>query len=227
MVEIWRWPNASYSVSATACIDTPSRIAASRSTTTWVRNPSFCWSVATFSSSGRSARRWRNFGAQTASSAGSVSTSVYWNCVRLTRVPICTSCTGWKNAVMPGMPAIACCSRAITTAAESRWRTGFSAIDSRPVLGVALIVPAPTNETTPVTAGSRRTISATCVCSVARRGIDTLCPASVTAMISPVSCCGRNPLGTIMYRPMVPTSVLAATSSISRWRPNVQSRLRR
>ena len=32
MVEIWRWPNASYSVSWIACIDTPSRIAASRST---------------------------------------------------------------------------------------------------------------------------------------------------------------------------------------------------
>jgi hypothetical protein len=32
IVEICRWPNASYNVSWIACIDTPSRIAASRST---------------------------------------------------------------------------------------------------------------------------------------------------------------------------------------------------
>ena len=42
MVEICRWPNESYSVSSTACIDTPSRIAASRSTEMSVLNPSFC-----------------------------------------------------------------------------------------------------------------------------------------------------------------------------------------
>ena len=32
----------------------------------------------------------------------SVSISVYWNAVRLTRVPMVMSCTGWKNAVKPG-----------------------------------------------------------------------------------------------------------------------------
>ena len=94
------------------------------------------------------------------------------------------------------MPATACCMRAITTATGSRWRIGFRAMVSRPVLGVALIVPAPTNETTPVTAGSRSTISATCVCSDTSRGIDTLCAASVTAITTPVSCCGRKPFGT-------------------------------
>ena len=114
------------------------------------------------------------------------------------RVPIWMSCTGWKNAVMPGMPAIACCIRAITTATGSRWPIGFSAMVSRPVLGVALIVPAPTNDTTPVTAGSRSTISATCVCKSISRGIETLCAASVTATSTPVSCCGRKPFGTTM-----------------------------
>ena len=114
------------------------------------------------------------------------------------RVPIWMSCTGWKNAVMPAMPAIACCMRAITTGAGSRWLIGFSAMVSRPVLGVALIVPAPTNDTTPVTAGSRSTICATCVCSAIRRGIEMLCAASVTATSTPVSCCGRKPFGTTM-----------------------------
>ena len=68
---------------------------------------------------------------------------------------------------------------------------------SRPVLGVALIEPAPTNDTTPLTASSRSAISANSVCSRAMRGIDALCAASVTATITPVSCCGRKPFGTI------------------------------
>ena len=127
-----------------------------------------------------------------------MSISVYWNCVRLMRVPIWMSCTGWKNAVIPGMPAIARCSRAITTCTGSRRLTGFSAMVSRPVLGVALIVPAPTNDTTPVTAGSRSTICASCVCNSTRRGIEALCAASVTAISTPVSCCGRKPFGTTM-----------------------------
>ena len=86
--------------------------------------------------------------------------------------------------------------RAITTATGSRWPIGFSAMVSRPVLGVALIVPAPTNDTTPVTAGSRSTICATSVCSATSGGIDALCAASVTATSTPVSCCGRKPFGT-------------------------------
>jgi hypothetical protein len=34
--------------------------------------------------------------AQVATSFSSLPTSVYWNCARLMRVLICTSCTGWK-----------------------------------------------------------------------------------------------------------------------------------
>ena len=84
----------------------------------------------------------------------------------------------------------------MTTGAGSRWLIGFSAMVSRPVLGVALIVPAPTNDTTPVTAGSRSTICAIWVCSATSRGMEALCAASVTAISTPVSCCGRKPLGT-------------------------------
>ncbi len=48
----------------------------------------------------------------------------------------------------------------------------------------------------PCTAGSFKIRSAASACSAARRGIETLCDASVTATTSPVSCCGRKPLGT-------------------------------
>ena len=87
----------------------------------------------------------------------------------------------------------------------------------RPVLGVALMLPAPTKDATPATAGSRRAISASWVCSTAMRGMEVLCAASVTAMITPVSCCGRNPLGITTYSTTVPTSVSTATSSVSPW----------
>ena len=67
---------------------------------------------------------------------------------------------------------------------------------SRPVLGVVLMVPAPTKDTTPVTAGSWRMISAMRACSAASLGIEALCAASVTASSTPVSWRGRKPLGT-------------------------------
>ena len=125
------------------------------------------------------------------------------------------SCTGWKYTASPGMNATARDNRAITTWAWSRSFSGRSAMVSRPVFGVALIMPAPTKDTTPVTAGSRATIAAARACSADRRGIDALCPASVTATSTPVSCCGRNPLGTAMYSQTVPTSVATPVSSIS------------
>ena len=88
MVEICRCPNESYSVSWIACIDTPRRIAASRSTLTKVRKPFSCWSDATLRSTGTVASLASNFGAQADSSTASVSISVYWNWVRLIRAPI-------------------------------------------------------------------------------------------------------------------------------------------
>ena len=56
MVEIWRWPKASLSVSLIACIETPSRPAVSRSTLTSMRSPPSCASEATSSRRGS----WRN-----------------------------------------------------------------------------------------------------------------------------------------------------------------------
>jgi hypothetical protein len=52
---------------------------------------------------------------------------------------------------------------------------GFSAIVSRPVFGVALIVPAPTNDTTPVTAGSCATIRRHLGLQRVSFGIEMLC----------------------------------------------------
>ena len=40
------------------------------------------------------------------------------------------------------------------------------------------------------------------------RGMEILCAASVTATITPVSCSGRNPFGTITYIPIVPNGFI-------------------
>jgi hypothetical protein len=53
----------------------------------------------------------------------------------------------------------------------------------------------PITETTPLTSGSRRIASAASPCSRLSSLNDTSCPASITAVISPVSCGGRKPLG--------------------------------
>ena len=53
MIEICRWPKASYSVSSIICGVMPSREAVSRSITTRVCRPSFCWSLATSRSCGK------------------------------------------------------------------------------------------------------------------------------------------------------------------------------
>ena len=119
--------------------------------------------------------------------------------MRLIRVPIWMSCTGCMNTLRPGIaPSRSVRRRAICMALAARALRGVSASVSRPVLGVGLMVPTPTKLTTPATSGSPRTISAACSCNTAMRGIDTPGSASVTATISPVSCNGRNPLGTMI-----------------------------
>ncbi len=51
----------------------------------------------------------------------------------------------------------------------------------------------------------------------------TDCAASLTATITPVSCSGRNPLGTTRYSHPVPASVSANTTSTARCRRIAQS----
>ena len=106
MVEIWRWPKASLSASLTACMETPRRPAVSRSTSTMRAQAAVLRlgdDVAQCRRACAASRRSR--GAQVATSAASLPTSVYWYCARLMRVLIWMSCTGWKYTVTPGTPA--------------------------------------------------------------------------------------------------------------------------
>ncbi len=46
---------------------------------------------------------------------------------------------------------------------------------------------------------------------------EMFCAASVTPMMTPVSCCGSSPFGMMTYNQTVPTSVAMATSSVNFW----------
>ena len=100
---------------------------------------------------------------------------------------------------MPGMPAIFSFSRATTASARtSRALRGFSVMVSLPALGVALTGLTPITETTPATAGSARTMSSTARWRRCISVKETSVPASVTAVMRPVSCKGRRPFGMAM-----------------------------
>ena len=103
MVEIWRWPKASLSASLTACMETPSRPAISRSTLTIARRPPSWASLTTSRSTGEPRSLSVSLADQVATSLASLPTSVYWYCARLARVLIWMSCTGWKYSVTPGI----------------------------------------------------------------------------------------------------------------------------
>ena len=133
MVLIWRWPKASYSVSCTACMVTPRRMAASRSTSMRVTKPSVLLVAGDVVQVRAGPCRLREQAGRPGGSApaASVSIRVYWNWVRLTRVPIWMSCTGCMNTVMPGMAKpMACWKRAITWGAASRSCRGLRAMVS-------------------------------------------------------------------------------------------------
>ena len=200
MVEICRWPNASLSVSLTICIEMPSRPAFSRSTLMNVRRPRACTSEATSRSSGECCSCWARRSPQISTSLVSVPTSVYWYCARLRRVPIWMSCTGWKKTWIAGNRCDQVLASGSITSVTNGLRSsrGLSAIVSRPALGVAFSVVTPTIDTTPVTSGSWRIASTTLACSFCISANEISCPASVTAVISPVSCGGRKPFGMMM-----------------------------
>ena len=136
-------------------------------------------------------------GAHVASSLGSASSSVYWYCVRLTRLSICRSCTACRYTWMP------------STAASFGWRRAMisSALDDALVVGLEgnREPPAVGRRVRPVRPDERRdalrrrdpsrTMSATSRWSSIIRGNDTSGAASETPSSEPVSCCGKNPLG--------------------------------
>ncbi len=181
------------------CMETPSRPACSRSTSTFTRGPPSCASEATSRSAGSPRSLRASLSAHSSTSAASLPTSVYWYCARLERVEIWMSWVAWKYTFMPGMPATASFSRAMIASTRAlRALRGFKVMASRPALGVALSGLTPITDTTPVTSASVRMMAST---SFWRRCIslnETSVPASVTAVIRPVSCNGRKPLGMTM-----------------------------
>jgi len=79
-----------------ACMDTPRRPAISRSTLTKARRPP-SWVSETTSRRISVVRSFAtSLAAHCATSSVLLPTSVYWNCARLARVLICTSCTGCR-----------------------------------------------------------------------------------------------------------------------------------
>ena len=103
---------------------------------------------------------------------------------------------------------------------------GFSVMTRRPTLVVGLTEPAPITETTPITSGSAWIAAAAAVCRLCISAKETSGPASVTAVIEPVSCSGRKPFGATTYRTSVATMVANVTTSVARWRCSTHSSVR-
>src|SRR6202007_1784003 len=103
-----RVANASFSVSVITCRLTPSWPARVRSTLSWARKPPSWDSEETSRNMGSRRISATSLLAHSDTSAASVPVSVYWYCERLDCVEICTSCTGWKQMVMPGVEAGGC-----------------------------------------------------------------------------------------------------------------------
>ena len=104
--------------------------------------------------------------------------------------------------------------RMTSLADRRRTSNGFRLISIRPALSVALAPSTPMKEDNDSTAGSFRMASASACwcCAMAAKDVD--CEASVIAWIWPVSCTGKNPLGTTRYSNPVNTRVTANTSSV-------------
>ncbi len=105
-------------------------------------------------------------------------------------------------------------SRAITWLAVSvRSLQGLSWMYIRPLFCVCPPDPAPTDEVSAATAGSSSTSWFTCFCRRDIASNETSCAASVMAMMMPVSCGGKNPLG--MMTNSTPVVARMAKNTIS------------
>ena len=183
-------------MSVTVCMEMPRRLAASRSTSTSMRRPPSCASEATSRSIGFVRRRAANLSDHSMTSFESAAVSVYWYCARLARVLIWISCTVWKKTFIPGIVATNRCKRATISPADAlRSPRGRKVITSQPAFGVELSLLTPMMDTRPTTSGSFLTASSTSSCRCCICSNETSVPASVTAVISPVSCGGRKPFG--------------------------------
>ena len=77
----------------------------------------------------------------------------------------------------------------------------------RPLLGVVLVPSTPMNDDRLATSLSFRIAAASACCRCDMAANEILSGASEMPMITPVSCTGKKPLGTMMYRKMVATRV--------------------
>ena len=198
MVEICRWPKASFSASLIACMETPRRPAVSRSTLTRARRPPSCASDTTSRSTGDLRSFSTSLADHVETSSASLPTSVYWYCARLTLRADLDVLHGLEEHGEAG------CLRCRLLQARDdlvdgrlRCSRGFSVIFRWPALGVGLMALTPMIVTTPSTAGFLRIASVAAACRRSISAKETSGPPSSVAMMRPVSCCGRKPLGTI------------------------------
>lgn len=90
------------------------------------------------------------------------------------------------------------------------------------MLVLGLVPSAPMKDTTLATSGSTLTTSATACWRSLIRSKEASGAASVTPTISPVSCCGKKPLGAATASSAVSATVATALSSVAGWCESTQ-----
>ncbi|MNN15867.1 hypothetical protein D3C81_1289870 [compost metagenome] len=139
MVEICRWPKASYKALVICETVMPRRLAMSRSITRYTCRPLSCRSLATSASSARCCSACTSLPLHCASRSASGDDRLNWYWVRLTRSSILRSWTGCMNRRMPTSLSSCGCRRLMTSpAVTSRSPCGLRLISRRPLLSVAL-----------------------------------------------------------------------------------------
>jgi len=197
-VAIWRWPKAVCSAAITSAALTPSRAVASRSISTCACRPLRCRSEATSASSGRSPSAATVRATHSASSSSSGVDRVNWYWVRLTRSSMDSSCTGCSQAVMPGTRRSSSPSRrTMVLASALRLPCGLRLISMRPLFSVLLLPSTPMKDDRLATSGSASAMAASACWRSAMAPKEMVCGASVTTWITPLSCTGKKPLGTV------------------------------
>ena len=131
------------------------------------------------------------------------------------------------NSVMPSTCARAGCSRRRTSLALIfRSASGLRLMRIRPLFNVVLMPSTPMKDVRLSTAGSWRMTSASACCRAAIAVKEMFSLASEMPWITPVSCTGKNPLGTMRYSRIVAPSVSTATTSVAPWRLSTHPRVR-
>src|SRR5207237_1188521 len=210
------------------CGRIPSRAAVSRSMVSVSFRPEDIASLVTSRSSGRVRSCCTTLGPHSASSAGFASSSVYWNCVRLVRVSIWRSCTGWRKSWTPSTSATRGCRRAMISAALAlRWLRGLRVMLRRPLLVVGLVPAAPMKEASAWTSGACSTTSASARCRATIRRHEAPGDPSSLPRIRPVAGGERERERLPIEHPARPAVVQTPEPFPLPLRPPVETRLLR